>query len=252
MVEVLSHCAPKAMSARRFRATAGHAIGILVIDIAYPLAPGNVANASTFPFPVLYKILEGVKPEKLLAGDPEILEVLLTGGRELIARGARTIVGACGSFAYFQKAAAQALGVPTYLSIMTLVPLILQSLRSDQKLGVIAADARAITPRVLDQCNVVARDRLAYASAIDAPEFAKLLTAPEAFSSDVCESEIAALAERFVAENPELGAILLQCSDLPPYAASIQKVTGLPVYDMSLLVEWLQSTLVRRPYHGFM
>ena len=251
MAEVFSHCAPKATSARKFRATAGYAIGILVIDIAYPLAPGNVANASTFPFPVLYKILEGVKPEKLLAGDPEILEILLEGGRELIAQGARSIVGACGSFAYFQKAAARAFGVPTYLSIMTLVPLILQSLRPDQKLGIIAADARAITPKVLEQCDVVSRERLAFASAIETPEFSKLLTAPEVFSSEVCEAEIAALAERFVADNPEVGAILLQCSDLPPYAASIQKVTGLPVYDMSLLIEWLQSTLVRRPYLGF-
>ncbi len=39
--------------------TGGTAIGILVLDLWHPLFPGNVANASTFSFPVVYQLLEG-------------------------------------------------------------------------------------------------------------------------------------------------------------------------------------------------
>ncbi len=230
---------------------AGYAIGILVIDVDYPMAPGNVANASTYPFPVLFKVLKGVSPDMIMSGDPQILEAVIAGGRELIASGARAVVGACGSFAHFQRSAAEAIGAPTFMSIMTQAPFILQSLAPNQKLGILAADARAITPSVLQQCGVSDSSRLAFASAVRAPEFEKLLTAPGAFSNCACEAEIVDLARKFVADNPDLGAILLQCSDLPPYAAAVQRECGLPVYDMVLLIEWLHRALVRRPYGGF-
>ncbi len=40
-----------------------------------------------------------------------------------------------------------------------------------------------------------------------------------------------------VEKRPEAGAILLQCSDLPPFAWPIQNATGLPVYDMNTLID---------------
>lgn len=231
---------------------AGHAVGILAIDVQYPLVPGNIVNATSFQFPVLYKILQGVAPHRLLSGDPDLLQVIIDGGQELISYGARAIVGACGSFANYQKSAAESLGVPTYLSIMTQVPFILNSMKRDQKLGIIAADANAITPAVLEQCDIRDRSRLILTSAIEMSEFRKLLTAPQDFSSNRLDEEIGNFSVRFAKENPDLGAILLQCSDLPPYAHTIQRASGLPVYDMALLINWLQSSLVRQPYSGFM
>lgn len=231
---------------------AGHAIGILAIDIKYPLVPGNIVNATSFQFPVLYKILHGVDPHRLLSGDPDILSSIISGGRELISYGARAIVGACGSFANYQRNAVEILSVPTYLSIMTQVPFVLRSMRRGQKLGIIAADARAITPAVLEQCDIADRSRLVMASAMEMPEFRKLLSAPQDFSSSRLDEEIGNFSARFVEENPDLGAILLQCSDLPPYALTIQRASGLPVYDMALLINWLQSALVRQTYSGFM
>ena len=35
--------------------TAGFAIGVIAVHLVYPKLPGNVANATTYPFPVLYK-----------------------------------------------------------------------------------------------------------------------------------------------------------------------------------------------------
>ena len=33
----------------------GHAVGIIAVDLVYPKLPGNVVNATTFDFPVIYK-----------------------------------------------------------------------------------------------------------------------------------------------------------------------------------------------------
>ena len=64
------------------------------------------------------------------------------------------------------------------------------------------------------------------------------------------EQEVVELARQFVSEHPEIAALLLQCSDLPPYAWAIQKELKLPVFDMTTLINWLYNAVVRRPFRG--
>jgi hypothetical protein len=234
------------------QAIAGYAIGILVIDINYPLVPGNVANASTYDFPVLYKILKGASIEKIMSGDPGLLDLVIDGGRELIQQGARAIVGACGSFANYQVEAAAALSVPTFMSVMLQVPLILQSLMPQQKLGVLAASKAALTPRALDQCGITDPSRLAITEALDLPEFQNILQSTGRLDSRKFEQEVLERVSSFVDDNRDIGAILIQCSDLPPYAWAIQNAVKLPVFDMNSLIEWINYSVVRRPYTGFL
>ena len=58
---------------------AGNAIGILVLTLSYPLLPGNVANASSYHFPVLFKILDGTGIPQILGADPGLLDKVLEG-----------------------------------------------------------------------------------------------------------------------------------------------------------------------------
>ena len=230
---------------------AGHAIGIIVINIWYPLMPGNVANASTYNFPVLYKILKEASVEQILSGDPSLLDMVIKGGNELIQQGARAIVGACGSFANYQKDVAAALNVPTFLSVMLQVPLIIQSLKPDQKLGILAASAAALTPKVFDQCGITDISRLVITEALSLPEFQNIIECTGRFNSYKLEQEVVDLMKEFVSKNPDIGAILIQCSDLPSYAWAIQNAVKLPVFDMNTLIEWIHYAVVRRPYRGF-
>jgi len=233
------------------QAIAGHAIGIIVINIWYPLVPGNVANASTYNFPVMYKILKEASIEQILSGDPVLLDMVIEAGKELIQQGARAIVGACGSFVNYQKEASAAFEVPTLLSVMMQVPLILQSLKPDQRLGILAASAAALTPKVFDQCGIIDPSRIVITEALNLPEFQNLGNCTGQFNSNKLELEVVDLMKQFVHDNPEIGAILIQCSDLPPYAGAIQDAVKLPVFDMNTLIEWLYYATVRRPYKGF-
>ncbi len=231
------------------RSFAGAPIGILLVEADYAMLPGNVANASTYDFPVIYQVLKGVTFERIAVADPSVLDVLIAGGEALIANGVRAVVSACGSFANYQRAAAAALSVPTYLSSMLQVPWIQAALQPKQKLLVIAAVGSALTPRVFEECAITDTNRLLVEQAIDVPEFAAMLS-PEGFNPAKLETQLSEYASNLVRKHPDAGAILLQCSDLPPFAWAIQNATGLPVYDMNTLISWVQAATVRKPYDG--
>jgi len=230
----------------------GGAIGILVLTLAYPLLPGNVANASTYDYPVLFKVLDGTDIPQILGADPSLLDKVIEGGRELERQGARAVIGACGYFANYQKEAAVALNIPTFLSSLVQIPVMRQSLKPGQKVGVICADRPSLTPNALSQCGVGDLDSLVVYGAQDLPEFRNILDGTGHLNSHQLEQELVGLAKQMVAENPDIGAILLECSDMPPYAWAVQNATRLPVFDFITMINWIQGAVVRRPFTGFM
>jgi len=65
-------------------------------------------------------------------------------------------------------------------------------------------------------------------------------------------AEVVAAAERLQSANPDLGAIVLECTDMPPYAHAVQRATGLPIFDLTTLTNMVYQAVVREPYPGFM
>ena len=233
------------------QAIAGNAIGILVLDLWYPYLPGNVANASTYNFPVQYKILRGSTIPQILSADPTLLDLIVEGGRELEKQGVRAIVGACGYFGNYQKEAAAILDVPVFLSSVLQIPIIRRGLKPNQKVGIICAVADSLTPKLLSQCGIDDLSDIVIAGAQDLPEFQNILQCTGSFNSHEIEQQLVELAKQLVSNNPDIGAILLECSDMPPYAWAIQNAVRLPVLDFTTLIDWVYNTVVRRPFAGF-
>ena len=231
---------------------AGAAIGILVLDLWYPLLPGNVANASTYDFSVLYERLEGATGEMIFRADPALLEMIVEGGRKLEKQGVRAIIGACGYFASYQKEAAAALDAPVFLSSLLQAPLVAHSLKPDQKVGIICADSESLTADALGACGITDPSTVVVVGAQKLPEFKNIIRSTGQFNSAQIERELVELAQELVAEHPEVGAILLECSDMPPYAWAIQNATRRPVFDYVTLIRWVHSAVVRRRFAGFM
>ncbi len=63
--------------------------------------------------------------------------------------------------------------------------------------------------------------------------------------------ELCKVAEELLKKHPDIGAILLECSDLPPYAKAIQSVTGLPVFDFNTMIDWVYHSVVQKTYFGY-
>lgn len=230
------------------RDTSGHALGVIAVNLDYPKVPGNVVNASTYDFPVLYEVVY-FEIEQLFAGDPSIKEQVIEAAKKLEAKGVRAIIGACGYFAHFQKDVAAAVGVPVFMSSLCQLATIKTWLPASKKIAVFAADGASIDDEFLSNVNTTT-DQIVVVNVGDMESFAPIRWGKGPLDNGMLEDDLVELATEVCAETPEVDAILLECSDLPPYAAAIQRATGLPVFDFITLAKWVESVVVQRPYYG--
>jgi len=230
----------------------GESIGILILDATYPCIPGNVGNASTFSFPVRYKVVKGASIERLIKlKDMTLLSSFIDAAVELQEEGVKAITGACGFMALFQREVSDAVDVPVFLSSLLQIPFIYQIKK--QKIGIITADSKSLTPEHFISVGVNKEIPLLIGGMEDQKEFREaILEEKGTLDSDLIESEVAGVAKKLITENPDIGALVLECSDLPPYAHAIQKEVNLPIFDFTTMIQYVHTALVRNEFQGFM
>lgn len=231
---------------------AGYPIGILYIDdVWYPMVPGNIVNGYTFNFPVRLKSVDGLDISRLFKAEEDVLDDLIKAGKQLEREGVRAISAACGFFGSFQKQLAEALDVPVAISSLVQIPWIAAIIKPSQKIGVLTADKSSLTDKLLENCGIINKEQLIIKDLRHQPEFSCILEGRGEFDNSIVEQEVVAKAMEIIKEAPDTGAILLECSDMPPYASAIQREVKLPVFDFTTLIKWLHSSVVQRPYEGF-
>ncbi len=232
----------------------GESVGILILNAAYPCIPGNVGNATTYDFPVRYKEIREASIDRLLnQRDPALAEPFIAAARELEAEGVKAITGACGFMALFQPEVAAAVSIPVFLSSLLQIPFINQILGPGNKVGIITADASVLTDEHFRKAGVSPEIPKVIAGMQDKDEFRQaVLEERGTLDSDLMEKEVVDVARQMVARDPDVGAILLECSDLPPFAHAVQAATGRPVFDFITMIDHVHSAIVRRPYEGSM
>lgn len=226
------------------KAIYGAPLGILMLEARFPRIPGDMGNAATWPFPVLYKVVTGASPEKVvLQGAAGLLPDFIAGARELVALGAEAITTNCGFLSLFQNELAAAVGVPVATSSLMQVPWVQATLPPGRRVGIVTVSSASLTPAHLDAVGVP-RDTPVTGTE-GGREFFRVLIKAEKDDMDVdlAERDVVEAGLRLVAENPGIGAIVLECTNMPPYAAALQAATGLPVYDIYSLVSWFHAGL---------
>jgi hypothetical protein len=229
----------------------GHAVGILLLDARLPFIPGDVANASSYRYPVLYKTVPGLSTAVCLAGAPAFSAAVVKAARELEAQGVRAISSDCGFMLQFQSAVRNAVTVPVCLSSLLQLPLVAQALDPSRPIGVITADSSNLTPEFLARAEIRIKNPLVIRGLQAEPEFkSAVLGEKGALDSDAITEETVAVAKQMVNEHPGMGAILLECSMLPPYARAVQDGTGLPVFDFITMIDFFQKGTHQAHYRG--
>lgn len=229
---------------------AGEAIGIIVLECAYPFIPGNVANATTYDFPVRYAVADGADSHRLIFDrDPALLKPFIDAAQKLEAEGVRAITGACGFMALFQQEIAASVNIPVFTSSLLQVPFVHHI--TGKRVGIITANKSNLTQDHLRKSAIAEDTPLAIAGMEENEPFTKaIFYADGTLDDDAIREGVVAQALLLQAEFDDLGAILLECSDLPPYAHAIQDATGLPVFDFITMINHVNETLTRRPYRG--
>jgi len=231
----------------------GYSVGIIYIeDVFYPLVPGNVVNACTYDFPVRMRGVPNLDIDRLFRADPSIADDIIALGRHMIEKeGIRALCSACGFFGNFHRQVAEALDIPVALSSLVQIPWIRSIIKPGQKIGVLTADASSLTDSLLKNCFIDDPSSLIVKDLRHGPEFSAILEYRGQFHNGRVREEVVGAALELLEEECEIGAILLECSDMPPYAYAVQQATQLPVFDFITLIKWLHCGTTQRPYAGF-
>ncbi|GBD43512.1 hypothetical protein HRbin40_00985 [bacterium HR40] len=232
------------------KAVYGAQVGILLLEARFPRLPGDVGHAATWPFPVLYRVVPGATPERVVRHRAEgLLEAFVAAGRELVAAGADGIVTNCGFLVLQQQALQAALSVPVATSSLLQVPLVQALLPPGRRVGILTISAEDLSADHLRAAGVP----------VDAPvvgcppegEFARAILGDRpTMDIEAAEHDLLVAADRLVRCYPEVAAIVLECTNMCPFAAAIARQVARPVFDMVSLVCWFRQGLApRRHFH---
>jgi Asp/Glu/hydantoin racemase len=223
----------------------GYSVGILVLDTRFPRIPGDIGNASTFDFPVLYRRVRGASSDRVVRGTGrDLLPLFIEGAKALEAEGVRAITTTCGFLARFQQELAASVTIPVFTSSLMLVPLVQRTLPAGRAVGVLTVDASSLGREHLAGAGITPDRPIVIAGLETEKEFTRvLLDDALTLDADAARREHVTVATRMLAEHPEIGAIVLECTNMPPYAADVQAATGLPVFDIRSLVRMFHAAV---------
>lgn len=231
------------------KALYGAPLGILMLEAKFPRIPGDMGNALTWPFPVLYRVVRGATPERVvLNAAAGLLDDFLAAAAELVAHGAEAITTNCGFLSLFQSELAAHVRVPVATSALIQVPWIQAMLPPGRRVGIITVSAASLTPRHLAAAGVPLDTP--FVGTEDGAEFFRVLIRGEKQDIDVAlaAADILNAGRTLVSRHSDIGAILLECTNMPPYAFALREELGLPVYDIYSLITWLHAGLRPREF----
>lgn len=219
-------------------------IGIIMLDTVFPRIPGDIGNRETFDFPVIHQIVTGATPELVVRRpDRSLIEPFVEAARSLAQRGAAAITTSCGFLAIFQQELAGAVEIPVFSSSLIQIHLARVLATPGQKIGVLTASRNSLTRAHLEGVGA-AGSSLAIQGMDDMPEFTSVfLGGKTTLDRAACRVEMIAAAEKLITEHPEVGPIVLECTNMPPYSGDIRRATGRPVFDVVTLTRHVYDSL---------
>ena len=241
--------AATATIARGGNAIYGVPLGILMLEARFARIAGDMGNGTTWPFPVLYRVVRGASPEKVvLQGARGLLPDFIAAALELVRLGAEALTTNCGFLCLFQRELAAAAGVPVATSALMQVPSVQAMLPPGKRVGIVTISASTLTPAHLAAAGVPPDTPIAGTE--NGREFFRVLIKAEKDDMDIAlaERDVVDAGRELVARHPDVGAIVLECTNMPPYAAALRAETGVPVYDIYSMISWFHAGLRPRMF----
>jgi Asp/Glu/hydantoin racemase len=230
------------------KAVYGARLGILMLEARFPRIPGDMGHAGTWPFPVLYKVVKGASPQRVVAEQATgLLPNFIAAAQELEALGADGITTNCGFLSLYQKELAAAVTVPVATSSLMQVPMIESTLAAGKRVGVITVSAASLTREHL---LAIGLDPALPVVGTDAGrEFTRVLIGNElTLDAAAAEQDILDAGDALVRNNGAIGAVLLECTNMVPYARALRDRLGIPVYSIYSFMLWFHAGLAPRDF----
>lgn len=226
-------------------------IGILMLETSFNRIPGDIGNPSTFKFPVEYKLVKGALPKKVVVkADPELVPLFVAAAKKLEEQGIKAITTSCGFMSIFQDELRNAVNIPLFTSSLIQIPLIDRMLGKEKIVGIMTANSKTLTKRHLAAIGISDEMEVAIIGMNEGCYFVQMFSEhslePE---REKIEKEIIEIGKKLVRQNPRIGAIVFECTNLPPYAKALQEAIRIPVFDIVTLINMVYEALERNSYY---
>lgn len=232
----------------------GVKIGILLLDTRTPRALGDIGNALTFKFPVVYKVVKGATVHKIVnTVDKSLIEPFVNAAKELIkTAGISAVTSSCGFTAVFQEELAKSLDISVFMSNLLQVPLVSRMIGEKRQVGIITANKKRLTNQHLRGVGITKDIPICIAGMEDQENFANmLLDKQEPFGDiDKIEMEMINVAKTLLKNNKGIGALVLECANMSPFSYAIQRAVDLPVFDIIDFINYIHMAVCKKKYQS--
>lgn len=215
-------------------------LGILMLDTQFPRPLGDIGNPGTFTFPVQRRVVRGASPERVVRGDDRaVLAPFIDAAHELVDEGCAAIATSCGFLARWQRELQAALPVPVWTS--ALVQLADEQAR-ERRCGVITIEAASLGAAHLEGVGAdpaTPVEGITPGSALHRTLLEDLPT----LDIDDARAQVLAAGRRLLARAPQIDTLVLECTNLPPYADALRAATGMRVLDVVTLLDARMAAL---------
>jgi len=222
----------------------GVPIGILMLDSKFERFNGDIGNAQTWPFPVQYKVVRGAVPDKVVdtLNNRHLFQLFADAADELIRDGVDGITTTCGFLALYQQELAAHCSVPVAASALLQVPMVARVLPKGKRPGILTFSAESLTMHHLAAVGIEPDTPIAGLPATS--EFQRSIReGDDTVPFETLKNEVLDAAERMLKDDPSIGAIVFECTNITPYSHEINRRLGVPVFDMVTLVHWFHRAL---------
>jgi len=212
-------------------------LGILRLDYDYPPALGDIDNAETFTYNVYYRVVPGLTFEMCKSG--KLSEDVQDGLCEAVdylenEKGVSGITGDCGFMMFFQSLVRSHTKKPVFLSPLTQLPAVTSAYSENEKIIIMTSNGKSLEPMrdlIRKECGVdTQQERYIIVGCEDVDGF-EAVNLGEKVDVAKCTSGIIQKAMDILQEHPTARAIVLESTELPPFADALRFYTRIPVYD---------------------
>jgi Asp/Glu/hydantoin racemase len=215
-----------------------------MLNTRFPRPRGDIGNPETFTYPVSHRVIEMATVDRIVNADgptASVMDAFVEAAHRLVEEGAVALTTSCGFMAIAQQELARRCRAPVVTSSLCQIPLVQSTLPAGKRVGVITIDSRELTTSHF--VGVGAPTDLPI-EGVEGGELATVIQR-DLTSLDVAkaEADVIAAGERLVAKAPDVGAIVLECTNTAPYSRALSAALGLPVYDIIGLLDWWRRSL---------
>ena len=204
-------------------------LGILMLDTRFPRIEGDIGNPRSFDFPVIFRTMQGIGSADAVAAHPDkprVLAALKSNAEALAAEGAVGLSTSCGFLALYQKELEQLSPVPVATSALLLI----RTLKG-KRVGVITASAENLTPAHFVAVGAPADTPVAGLPS-NGSFAATFLRNGTSLDRAAVEAEAIGAGRELLRKHPDVDAVVLECTNLPPYKRALEHALGMPVFDV--------------------